>query len=112
MATRKKTTKRRTKKKQENKFIKKFLSLVFSTHYFPLILTTVTLAILFVLFRMRGVEQDYKYHELSEKIDSLQLEGKELKAKKARKLSVKNLRAIAKKYNLGEATDKQIIVIP
>ena len=48
----------------------------------------------------------------NKKIEQVQLEGKELKAKKARLLSVKRLRGLAKKYNLSRPKQDQIIVIP
>ena len=83
-----------------------------SSQGFPIFLTFTVLAILFVLFRMKGVEQNYKITSISKDIEEVVLEGKELKAKKARMLSVKKLRSLAQKYDLAQPKESQIIVIP
>lgn len=84
----------------------------FSSQGLPLSLAFITISILFVLFRMKGVELDYKVNEVDSKIEKSQLENKELKAKKAKLLSTKNLRHMASKHNLKQPTRKQIIVVP
>ncbi|MDA9793171.1 hypothetical protein N9B72_01175 [Bacteriovoracaceae bacterium] len=61
---------------------------------------------------MKGVEQQYKYNEISQKIERVTFDNKELKARKAKLLSVKNLRKYAKQYNLKSPSQKQIIVLP
>jgi cell division protein FtsL len=85
---------------------------LFSTQGLPLILTFAVIGILFVLFRMKGVELDYKTTEVNKKIEKVTLENKELKAKKARLLSIKRLRRLANKYGLSQPKQEQIIVIP
>lgn len=70
------------------------------------------MAILFVLFRMKSVEQDYKFHSYNKQIEDSIHENKELRARKAKLLSAKNLRTLAEKHNLNEPKQDQIIVIP
>ncbi|MFT6068781.1 MAG: cell division protein FtsL [Bacteriovoracaceae bacterium] len=84
----------------------------FSSQGLPLSLAFITISILFVLFRMKGVELDYKVNEVNSKIEKHLLENKELKAKKAKMLSTKNLRHMASKHSLKQPTQKQIIVVP
>lgn len=61
---------------------------------------------------MRGIEQDYAFNDLVKKYEKVSLTNKELKAQRAKLLSITNLRKIAKRNNLNPPTDKQIIVIP
>lgn len=61
---------------------------------------------------MKGIEQDYKLNEIQKIVDIHKIKNKELKAIKARELSIKKLKAYAKKYNLQEPDDKRIIIIP
>ncbi|MCT4642506.1 MAG: hypothetical protein N4A33_09455 [Bacteriovoracaceae bacterium] len=105
-------TRRRTTKKKESFFSSFLNQYILTSQTFPLILVLSVIGILFVLTRMKGVEQDYKYTEVLKKLKVEQVENKELKAKRASLLSVKKLKGFAKKYNLKEPTDKQIIVIP
>lgn len=86
--------------------------IVFSSQGFPILLTIAVLGMLFVLFRMKEVELDYEMIEVNKNIAKVQLENKELKVKKAKMLSVKKLRQLAKKYNLHPPKQEQIIVIP
>lgn len=79
---------------------------------FPVVFILAMLGILLVLFRMKSVENDYKINELVERIDEKQHELKELKAIKAKQLSIKNLRKISNKYDLQTPKQAQIIVIP
>lgn len=79
---------------------------------FPFVIAFTCLGILFVLIRMKGVEQDYHAHDISKKIKEISVENKELKADKARLLSNKNLKKMASKYKLKEPEEKQIIIIP
>ena len=61
---------------------------------------------------MKTVELDYEITRVNDLIKKARMEGKDLGAKRARMLSVKNLRVMAKKYNLNEPKQNQIIVIP
>lgn len=61
---------------------------------------------------MKGVELDYKITSVNKDIEKVVLDNKELKAKKARLLSVKRLRTLASKYDLKQPKQKQIIVLP
>ena len=70
------------------------------------------MAILFVLFRMKSVEIDYKVSDVNKDIEKVMLENKELKAKKAKMLSVKSLKKMAKNHGLSQPKQDQIIVIP
>lgn len=85
---------------------------IFSNQVFPFVLTFFVLGLLFVLFRMKGVELDYKITSVNKDIEKVVLDNKELKAKKARLLSVKRLRKLASKYDLKQPKQKQIIVLP
>ncbi len=91
-----------------NKLKETFLS----SQGLPLSLAFIIISILFVLFRMKGVELDYKVNAVNSKIEKHLLENKELKAKKAKMLSTKNLRNMASKHSLKQPTQKQIIVVP
>lgn len=71
-----------------------------------------TLGILFVLIRMKGVEQDYKFNDLTKKIQMATIEDKELRAEKANLLSINNLRRFAIKFNLKEPDEKHIVIVP
>ena len=70
------------------------------------------IGIMFVLIRMKGVEQDYAFNELEKKVKVQQSQNKELKAKRARQLSMKKLKALADKFDLSEPDEKRIIIIP
>jgi cell division protein FtsL len=83
-----------------------------SSQGLPLSLAFIIISILFVLFRMKGVELDYKVNTVNSKIEKNLSENKELKAKKAKLLSAKNLRAMANKHSLKQPSQKQIIVVP
>lgn len=91
---------------------KKIKETVFSAQGFPIVLTLSVLSLLFVLFRMKTVELDYKISEKNKMIEKAVSYNKELKAVKAKLLSVKNLTFMAKKHGLAEPNQKQVIVIP
>lgn len=93
-------------------FGEKIKNFIFSSQGFPLILMFSVISVLFVLFRMKSVELDYKITEVNKKISKSRLEQKELGAKKAGLLSVNNLRKLAKKYKLKQPAQSQVIVIP
>jgi hypothetical protein len=82
-----------------------------SNQVFPFVLMFFVIGFSFVLFRMKGVDLDYKIAGLRKDIEYTTQESKELKAKKARLLSVKRLRKLASKYGLAQPKQKQIIVI-
>lgn len=105
----KRRTKAKTKKRVE--FVNKIKNIVFSSQGFPIILTIFTIATMFVLFRMKGVDLRYKVAEEQKSIDKYVLENKELKAQKARLLSVNKLKKLAKKYKLSQPKQSQIIVL-
>ena len=84
----------------------------FSSQGFSILFTLSIIAIFLVLFRMKTVELDYEITRVNNLIKKARMEGKELSAKRARMLSIKNLRIMAKKYNLNEPRQNQIIVIP
>lgn len=100
------------KKKTKNKFLNKVDSLLFKSTYFPFVLTLTVMGILYVFFRMKSVEQDYKMHSYNKSIEESIHENKELKAKRAKLLSTQNLKDLAYKHNLTEPKQEQIIVIP
>lgn len=91
---------------------KKIKEIIFSSQGFPIFLSFTTLAILFVLFRMKNVEMDYTISKTNREIEKVILDNKELKAKKARMLSAEKLRKLAAAHNLNQPKQDQIIVIP
>ena len=78
----------------------------------PILLTLTVISVTIVLFRMKGVEQSYKHNKIIKKIKSTSFVNKELKANKAKKLSIDNLRRLARKFKFTEPKEKQIIIIP
>ena len=90
----------------------KIKEVVFSSQGLPIFLSFTTLAILFVLFRMKNVEMDYKISKSNRDIEKVLLDNKELKAKNARMLSTEKLRRLAATHNLDQPKQDQIIVIP
>lgn len=100
------------KTKVESIIVSRIKAIIFSSRGFPLILTFTMLGILFVLFRMKGIEMEYKLSDINRTIDNVSLENKELKAQKARLLSVNQLNQLAKKFDLKQPGQGQIIVIP
>ncbi|MBY0413731.1 MAG: hypothetical protein K2Q18_06185 [Bdellovibrionales bacterium] len=91
---------------------KKIKEIIFSSQGFPIFLSFTTLAILFVLFRMKNVEMDYSISKTNREIEKVVMDNKELKAKKARMLSAEKLRKLAVAHNLDQPKQDQIIVIP
>lgn len=90
----------------------KIKSIFFSSQGMPIVLCILTVAILFVLFRMKGIEMNYQLSNIEKDIDKIRIEGKELKARRARMLSINNLRKMAKNHELTQPKQTQIIVIP
>ena len=64
-----------------------------------------------VYLRMQCVDEDYALNDMRGKLKKSNLINKELKANKAKLLSVKNLRSYAKRYKLKVPEREQIIVI-
>ena len=106
------TAARRSKSSKSVNPVAYVKQIVFSNQVFPFVLTFFILGLLFVLFRMKGVELDYKITSVNKDIERVTLDNKELKARKARLLSVKRLRKMANKYGLKQPRQKQIIVLP
>ena len=100
------------KSSDKSGFLSKIKSIIFSTQGFPLFLSFTTMAILFVLFRMKNVEMDYKITKANRDIEKVLLDNKELKAKNARMLSTDKLRRLASVHHLDQPKQDQIIVIP
>lgn len=92
--------------------VRRFKKFFFSSQGFPLFLVFTLLGFLFVLFRMKGVDVDYKRSEVEQDISKASLQNKHLKAVKARKLSTKSLRKMAKEHKLSNPSQDQIIVVP
>ena len=90
----------------------KIRDIIFSSQGLPIFLSFTTLAILFVLFRMKNVEMDYKISKSNRDIEKVLLDNKELKAKSARLLSTDKLRRLAFIHHLDQPKQDQIIVIP
>ena len=114
MVVRKKKTSKSVKPAKASKlnmFLLSIKSKIFSSQGFPIFLGFTLMGVMFVLFRMKSIEIDYKISSMDNNIEKVTLENKELKAIKAKMLSVKNLKAMAKKYKLKQPRQKQIIVI-
>ncbi len=98
----------RSTKTKENLFKKIF----FSSQGLPIFALLALLTIGFVVFRMKSLDFDYRTNEMNTALDRAHIENKDLKAKKARLLSTRNLRDLAQRHNLTEPNQKQIIVVP
>lgn len=72
----------------------------------------VALALAFVIVRMKVVNQDYELHRLEQHYRDVSLLNKELKAKKAEKLSSVGLKQMAAKLGLVAPEPGQILVVP
>lgn len=88
------------------------MEFLFNPQALPFTLTFTTLAILFVGFRMRGIEQAYQLNNIEADIQKATIQNKELKAQRAKEMSVPRLREFASKYDLKEPGPEQIILIP
>ncbi len=104
-------TTRRATGAQKFEIWSKIKSIILSTQGFPIFLAFTTLAVLFVVFRMKNVEMDYKISSTNKEIEKVVLDNKDLKAKKARLLSADKLRFLAEKHSLSQPKQNQIIVI-
>lgn len=61
---------------------------------------------------MKGIEQDYQYNEVAKLISKEKLQNKELKAQRAKLMSVKQLKGFAQKFDLKEPDEKHVLIIP
>jgi hypothetical protein len=100
------------RKKGIPKFNNRLLEFLFNPQTLPFTLTLTTLAVLFVGFRMKGIEQAYSLNTIESDIHKATIRNKELKAQRAREMSVHRLREFAVKYELKEPGPEQIILIP
>lgn len=100
------------RKKATLKFNNRLIEFLFNPQALPFTLTFTTLAILFVGFRMKGIEQAYLLNNIESDIQKANIRNKELKAQRAREMSVPRLREFAVKYDLKEPGPEQIILIP
>jgi len=102
----------RRKTKKQSSLIQHIKETFLNSQSMPLLFTFSIIGILFVLIRMKGIEQDYKHNDLNKRVKIQQTQNKELKAKRARELSIKKLKGFAAKFDLKEPDDKRIIIIP
>ncbi|HXH76658.1 MAG TPA: hypothetical protein VNJ08_16935 [Bacteriovoracaceae bacterium] len=100
------------RKKGAFKFNNRVMEFFFNPSALPFTLTFTTLAVLFVGFRMKGIEQAYQVNNIQNDIHKAVIRSKELKAQRAREMSVPKLREFAVKYDLKEPGPEQIILIP
>jgi cell division protein FtsL len=100
------------RKKGKIKFNNRLIEFLLNPKALPFTLTFTTLAVLFVGFRMKGIEQAYLLNNIENDIEKASIENKELKAQRAREMSVHRLREFAVKYDLKEPGPEQIILIP
>ena len=100
------------RKKGSFKFNNRLVEFLLNPKALPFTLTFTTLAVLFVGFRMKGIEQAYSLNNINQDIFKATIRNKELKAQRAREMSVPRLREFAVKYDLKEPGPEQIILIP
>ena len=70
------------------------------------------ISFLAVMFRMKGVELDYKISKKNKETRKITQENKNLKAERAKELSIENLNRLARKHKMKEPSQKQVIVVP
>ena len=90
----------------------KVIQILFNPRVIPFTLTFSCLAVVFVTIRMKSIEQAYQLDGLDTNLNKVLVQNKELKAQRARMLSVQRLREFAEKFNLKEPGPEQIILIP
>ena len=100
------------RKKNTLTFNNRLLDFLFNPRALPFTLTFTTLAVLFVGFRMKGIEQAYLLNNIEQDIHRATIRNKELKAQRAKDMSVPKLREFAVNYDLKEPGPEQIILIP
>lgn len=99
-------------KKGSFKFNNRLFEFLFNAKALPFTLTFTTLAVMFVAFRMKGIEQAYQLNNIQSDIGKAVIRNKELKAQRAQEMSVPKLREFAVRYDLKEPGPEQIILIP
>ncbi|OFZ14317.1 MAG: hypothetical protein A2X86_05565 [Bdellovibrionales bacterium GWA2_49_15] len=72
----------------------------------------ISLASLFLMFRLKNVELDYEIAAITKQIDLFKTENRDLHARKARLLSSENLKKLAWKLGFVEPKSEKIIVVP
>ena len=100
------------KKGKSLEFNNRLLHFLFNPQALPFTLCFTILAVLFVAFRMKGIEQAYALNHINSDIQKAVINNKELKAQRARSMSVPKLREFAAQYGLKEPGPEQIILIP
>ncbi len=100
------------RKKSGTTFNNRLIEFLFNAKALPFTLTFTILAVAFVGFRMKGIEQAYELNNIENDIQKSIIRNKELKAQRAREMSVPKLREFAVKYDLKEPGPEQIILIP
>ncbi|MES2528423.1 MAG: hypothetical protein V4598_15175 [Bdellovibrionota bacterium] len=100
------------RKKSGTTFNNRLIEFLFNPQALPFTLTFTILAVAFVGFRMKGIEQAYELNNIENDIQKAIIRNKELKAMRAREMSVPKLREFAVKYDLKEPGPEQIILIP
>jgi len=90
----------------------KVIQTLFNPTVLPFTLTFACMAVMFVTIRMKSIEQAYQLDGLDTAVEKAVVQNKELKAQRARMLSVRRLREIAEKFSLKEPGPEQIILIP
>ena len=78
----------------------------------PFVLVIFILSYLLIFFRMKGIEQDYTFNNVSKKLEKQLSIKKEMQAVKAHLLSASNLRKWSTKYGLKTPSEDQIIMVP
>ncbi len=100
------------RKKSGTTFNNRLIEFLFNPQALPFTLTFTILAVAFVGFRMKGIEQAYELNIIETDIQKAIIRNKELKAQRAREMSVPRLREFAVQYALKEPGPEQIILIP
>lgn len=96
---------------EQKPLLGKIHAILFSTQGLPIFLNFAGLAVLFVLFRMKGLELDYKLSDENSRIAKITALNKQLKLKKAQLLSVEELSKMAERHKLKRPNQDQVIVI-
>ena len=98
--------------KKKNLVVEKIREIIFGPSGLPIFVSFAVMALLFVLFRLKSIELEYKIAEKVKEIQKAEQESKDINAAKARLLSVRNLRRLAEVHGFSEPKGSQIIVVP
>jgi len=93
------------------KQLKKQFKHLIDSSYFSVILVFIAILFLFILFRMKVIEQQYLINNENKILEDSNEKNRMLKAKKANKMSIRKLKKYAKDNELNEPSQKQIIII-